>query len=66
VVRLEDVFEDKENVYIIMELCPNQTNLELVKCKKRFIESDARRYMLQVLSSSYAPAQYHSQGSEAR
>jgi serine/threonine protein kinase len=24
VVRFEDVFEDKENVYIIMELCSNQ------------------------------------------
>jgi polo-like kinase 1 len=51
VVSLEDVFEDKESVYIIMELCPNQTMLELVKCKKRFIESDARRYMLQVLDA---------------
>lgn len=49
VVRFEDVFEDKENVYIIMELCPNQTMLELVKRKKRLTESDARRYMLQTL-----------------
>jgi polo-like kinase 1 len=24
VVQFEDVFEDKENVYIIMELCQNQ------------------------------------------
>lgn len=24
VVQFEDVFEDKENVYIIMELCSNQ------------------------------------------
>jgi serine/threonine protein kinase len=50
-VRLEDVFEDKENVYIIMELCPNQSNLDLVKFKKCFVESDTRRYMLQVLDA---------------
>ena len=51
VVRFEDVFEDKENVYIVMELCPNQTMLELVKRKKRLTESDARRYMLQTLDA---------------
>ena len=51
VVRFEDVFEDKENVYIIMELCPNQTMLELVKRKKRLTESDTRRYMLQMLDA---------------
>ena len=51
VVRFEDVFEDKENVYIIMEVCPNQTMLELVKRKKRLTESDTRRYMLQTLDA---------------
>ena len=51
VVRFEDVFEDKENVYIVMELCPNQTMLELVKRKKRLTESDTRRYMLQTLDA---------------
>lgn len=51
VVRFEDVFEDKENVYIVMELCPNQTMLELVKRKKRLTESDTRRYMLQTLEA---------------
>ncbi|EKX53816.1 hypothetical protein GUITHDRAFT_64205 [Guillardia theta CCMP2712] len=49
VVRFEDVFEDKENVYIIMELCTNQTMLEFVKRKKRLTESETRRYMLQML-----------------
>lgn len=49
VVRFEDVFEDKENVYILMELCQNQTMLELVKRKKRLTESETRRYMLQMV-----------------
>eukprot|EP00961_Rhodomonas_salina_P029219 393884-Rhodomonas_salina.2 len=47
VVQFEDVFEDKENVYIVMELCPNQTMLELVKRKKRLSEPETRRFMLQ-------------------
>ena len=49
VVRFEDVFEDKEHVYIIMELCTNQTLLECVKRKRRLTESETRRYMLQML-----------------
>lgn len=49
VVRFEDVFEDKEHVYIIMELCTNQTLLERVKRKRRLTESETRRYMLQML-----------------
>ena len=49
VVRFEEVFEDKENVYIIMELCPNQTMLELVKRKKRLTEQETRRFMLQMV-----------------
>ena len=50
VVKFEDVFEDKDNVYILMELCLNQTMLELVKRKKRLTESETRRYMLQMVS----------------
>ena len=49
IVRFEDVFEDSENVYILMELCPNQTMMELVKCKKRLTETETRRYMLQMV-----------------
>ncbi|KAJ1477820.1 kinase-like domain-containing protein [Baffinella frigidus] len=48
VVKFHDVFEDKDNVYILMEICPNMTMLELVKRKKRLTETDTRRYMLQM------------------
>ena len=51
VVRFEDVFEDEESVYIIMEFCPNQTMLDLVKREKRLTEADTRRYMLQTLDA---------------
>ena len=38
VVRLERHFEDDQRVYLIMELCPNQTLKELVKKRKRLHE----------------------------
>jgi len=38
VVKVERVFEDSDNVYILMELCPNQTLKELVKRRKRLTE----------------------------
>lgn len=45
-----DVFEDKDNVYIIMELCANQTMLELVKRKKRLTEAETRTFMAQIVA----------------
>jgi len=51
VCRFEDVFEDLENVYIIMELCHNQTLLHELMRKKRLSESETRRYMLQTLDA---------------
>jgi serine/threonine protein kinase len=50
IVRFEDVFEDTENVYILMELCPNQTMMELVKRKKRLSESETKRFIIQLVS----------------
>jgi polo-like kinase 1 len=38
VVKYERSFEDSVNVYIILELCPNQTLNELIKRRKRITE----------------------------
>lgn len=38
VVKYERSFEDSANVYIILELCPNQTLNELIKRRKRITE----------------------------
>lgn len=35
IVGFEDVFEDKENIYIIIEYCRYQTLKDLVKRRKR-------------------------------
>jgi polo-like kinase 1 len=51
IVQFEDVFEDADHVYILMELCPNQTMMELVKRKKRLTENETRRYIVQLVSN---------------
>ena len=41
VVGFEHFFEDSENVYILLELCSNQTLNEMVKRRKRLTELEA-------------------------
>lgn len=38
IVAFRDVFEDSENVYIVLEYCQNNTLKELVKRRKRITE----------------------------
>ena len=51
VVKFEHFFEDSENVYILLELCPNQTLSELLKRRKRLTEIEPQCYLLQLISS---------------
>jgi serine/threonine protein kinase len=46
VVYLHDAFEDRDNVYLLMELCEAQTLLELVKRKKRLADCVRRDFHL--------------------
>ncbi len=41
VVLFEKYFEDKENVYIILEICQNQSLNELIRRRKRLTELEA-------------------------
>ena len=38
IVQFEHVFEDHENVYILLEMCTNQTMNELIRRRKRLTE----------------------------
>lgn len=51
VVSFEHFFEDSDNVYILLELCPNQTMSELIRRRKRLTELEAQCYLLQLLSA---------------
>ena len=49
IVGFEKFFEDKDNVYILLELCSNQTLNELVKRRKRLGELEVQCYCLQII-----------------
>ena len=51
IVRFEHFFEDMDNVYILLELCTNQTLNELMKRRKRLTEIEAQCYLLQTISA---------------
>ena len=49
VVYFEHFFEDNENVYILLELCANQTLNELLRRRKRLTELEALCYISQLI-----------------
>jgi len=51
VVQFINVFEDRENVYMLLELCTNQTLSELLKRRRRLTEIETKCYVLQILDA---------------
>lgn len=51
IVKFEHFFEDSENVYILLELCTNQTLTELMRRRKRLTELEVQCYIVQVVSA---------------
>ena len=49
VLAFEHFFEDKQNVYMLLELCKNQTMNELLKRRKRLTEIEVQCYLLQII-----------------
>jgi len=51
VVGFEHVFEDQENVYILLELCTNQSLHDLIKRRKRLTEVEVQCYVAQMVGA---------------
>lgn len=51
IVRFYSCFEDTHNVYMMLELCPNSTLLDLVKKRKRLSPPEVRYFFLQILQA---------------
>ena len=51
VVAFEHYFEDTENVYILLEICQNQSLNELLKRRKRLTEIEVQCYMMQIIKA---------------
>ena len=49
VVAFEHNFEDEENVYILLEVCKNQTLNELLKRRKTLTEIEVQCYIIQMI-----------------
>lgn len=49
VVGFEHFFEDSENVYIMLEICTNQTMNELLRRRKRLTEMEVKCYLAQMI-----------------
>lgn len=51
IVNFVDCFEDDVNVYILLEICPNQSLMELLKARKRLTEPEVRLFMVQIIGA---------------
>ena len=51
IVKFRNYFEDDNNVYLMLEVCHNQTMMELVRRRKRLTESEVRYYTIQMLNA---------------
>lgn len=51
VCQFTHFFEDKDNVYILLELCTNQSLNDLLKRRKRLHELEVQCYTLQIVSA---------------
>lgn len=49
-MNFEHYFEDHDNVYILLEICHNETMNELLKRRKRLTELEVQCYLIQLLS----------------
>ena len=51
IVAFEHYFEDTENVYILLEICQNQTLNDLLKRRKRLTEVEVQCYIVQLIKA---------------
>ena len=51
IVAFEHYFEDSENVYLLIEICHNQTLNELLKRRKKLTELEVQCYAIQIVKA---------------
>lgn len=51
IVNFVDCFEDDVNVYILLEICPNQLLMEMLKTRKLVLEPEVRLFMVQIIGA---------------
>lgn len=51
IVTFLDCFEDEDNVYITLELCPSGSLMDMLRRRRRFTEPETRFFMLQLIGA---------------
>ena len=51
IVAFEHYFEDSENIYLLIEICLNQTLNELLKRRKKLTELEVQCYCIQIIKA---------------
>ena len=51
IVKFDHYFEDENNIYILLELCENQTLRNLIKNRKHLTELEVQCYMIQLINA---------------
>jgi len=51
IVAFEHFFEDSDNVYILLEMCSNQSLSEMIRRRKRLTELEVQCYMVQLVAA---------------
>ena len=51
IVNFEHYFEDSENVYLLIEICQNQTLNDLLKRRKQLTELEVQCYTIQIIKA---------------
>jgi polo-like kinase 1 len=59
IVKFEHFFEDENNVYILLEMCPNQTLADLMRRRWVITEFESRYYLKQVIAAIKYMHQHH-------
>lgn len=53
VVHFQECFEDDQNVYMTLELCPSGSLMDMLRRRRRFTEPEARFFMVQLIGACH-------------
>ena len=53
IVTFHDCFEDNDNVYMTLELCPSGSLMDMLRRRRRFTEMEARVFMVQLIGACH-------------
>ncbi|KAF9788223.1 kinase-like domain-containing protein [Thelephora terrestris] len=51
IVLFKDCFEDEDNVYMTLELCPNRSLMDMLRRRRRFTDPEVRFLMVQLIGA---------------